>query len=175
MGEIDSIGGALDFFFPSKSRIAGPGTVDGGDVCEADGNFLIGVSSRTNEAGALQLQQQLGHWGYSAALVDIRASTKLLHLKTGITFLGDGVWMVAADIERDLPPLPNLGIQDCILVSAAESYAANCIRVNDSVLVPAGYPQVTAQLRARGFSPWLLDMSEFRKMDGGLSCLSLRF
>jgi dimethylargininase len=47
--------------------------------------------------------------------------------------------------------------------------------VNDRVLAAAGYPRLAADLRARGFDPLVLDMSEFQKMDGGLSCLSLRF
>ena len=61
------------------------------------------------------------------------------------------------------------------VVVSEESYAANCPRVNDRVLVATGYPRLTAELTARGFNPLELDMSEFRKMDGGLSCLSLRF
>ena len=64
---------------------------------------------------------------------------------------------------------------ELIRVVSEESYAANCVRVNDRVLVAAGYPRLTAELAARGFCPLALDMSEFRKMDGGLSCLSLRF
>jgi dimethylargininase len=56
-----------------------------------------------------------------------------------------------------------------------ESYAANCVRVNEHVLVAAGFPRLAAELRAYGFKPLVLDMSEFQKMDGGLSCLSLRF
>ena len=60
-------------------------------------------------------------------------------------------------------------------VPPAESYAANCVRVNDRVLVAEGFPQLHGELIARGFSPLVLNMSEFQKMDGGLSCLSLRF
>jgi dimethylargininase len=62
-----------------------------------------------------------------------------------------------------------------ISVAREESYAANCVRVNDRVLLPAGYPGLKADLVARGFHPLELEMSEFQKMDGGLSCLSLRF
>jgi dimethylargininase len=174
-GEVDSVGVALRDFFPETSTIEAPGCLDGGDVCEADGRFLIGVSARTNEAGARQLKAHLHRFGYSATLVDIRASKALLHLKTGIAYLGDGVWVLAAEIERDLPPLADLGVRDWISVSAAEGYAANCVRVNQSVLVPAGYPRFTDALRDRGLRPMPLEMSEFQKMDGGLSCLSLRF
>jgi dimethylargininase len=62
-----------------------------------------------------------------------------------------------------------------IRVAEKESYAANCVRVNERVLVPAGYPLLLADLIAHGFHPLELEMSEFQKMDGGLSCLSLRF
>jgi dimethylargininase len=64
---------------------------------------------------------------------------------------------------------------DQIRVSAAESYGANCVRVNDRVLVADGFPHLRDELIARGFNPLVLNMSEFQKMDGGLSCLSLRF
>ncbi len=62
-----------------------------------------------------------------------------------------------------------------IKVSVEESYGANCVRVNGRVLVAEGFPKLTGELIERGFNPLPLDMSEFQKMDGGLSCLSLRF
>ena len=66
-------------------------------------------------------------------------------------------------------------MRELIEVCAGERYAANCVRVNDAVLVAAGYPRVAGALRDKGFNSVPLEMSEFRKMDGGLSCLSLRF
>ena len=62
-----------------------------------------------------------------------------------------------------------------IRVPVKESYACNCVLVNDRVLLPAGFPYLAARLSELGYRPLVLDMSEFRKMDGGLSCLSLRF
>ena len=62
-----------------------------------------------------------------------------------------------------------------VRVDDDEAYAANCVRINDFVLLPSGYPKLQADLEKLGFKLILLDMSEFRKMDGGLSCLSLRF
>ena len=174
-GEVASVARTLDGLFAETLRIAAPGTVDGGDVCEADGHFLIGVSARTNEAGARQLAQHLRRLGFTAGLVDIRASPRLLHLKTGIAYLGDGVWVVDAGVVSALPALREMGMRDVIAVAAEEAYAANCVRLNDAVLVPAGYPRLAAALRDRGFRPLPLAMSEFQKMDGGLSCLSLRF
>jgi dimethylargininase len=176
-GEIDSVGEALRAALRGAAirRIEAPGTVDGGDVCEADGHFVIGVSARTNEDGANQLRSHLQSMHFSASIVDIRASKTLLHLKTGIAYLGDGVWMAQEALEQELESLARLYMRVLITVSRDEAYAANCVRVNDSVLVPAGYPGVVAALRSRGFRPVLLDVSEFKKMDGGLSCLSLRF
>ena len=98
-----------------------------------------------------------------------------LHLKTGIAYLGGGLWLVIEALQDVVRSWTGAGMSELIAVCAADSYAANCVRVNDAVLVAAGYPRVATALRDRGCSPILLEMSEFRKMDGGLSCLSLRF
>jgi dimethylargininase len=163
-------------FYPELPRIAAPGTVDGGDICEADGHFLIGVSARTNAHGAHQLAQHLGRWGYTSSTIDIRGDPALLHLKSGIAYLGAGLWAaVGAGIEAQLRSQHGINIRDLIRVPPSESYAANCVRVNGVVFVADGYPQMSDALRSRGLRAVHLDMSEFRKMDGGLSCLSLRF
>jgi dimethylargininase len=167
VGEVRSMAECLRQFHADLCVIAPPGTVDGGDICEADGHFLIGVSARTNEHGAHQMAQHLGRMGYSSSMVDIRANSALLHLKSGVAFVGDGVWVADGGIALDG--------RDVIRVPPSEAYAANCVRVNDAVLVAAGYPQVSAALGSRGCRVVHLEMSEFRKMDGGLSCLSLRF
>ncbi len=174
-GEVVSIGASLRNFHAELPVITAPGSVDGGDICEADGHFLIGVSARTNEAGARQLAQHLTRWGYGSSIVDIRANPALLHLKSGIAYLGDGLWVADGSFESELRSRSGIEVCDLITVSAEEAYAANCVRVNEVVLVAAGYPRLTAALSAMGCRAVTLDMSEFRKMDGGLSCLSLRF
>ena len=161
----------LGRFFGSVHAVASPGTVDGGDVCEADGHFFIGISQRTNEAGAAQLAAFLSAGGCGATLVDIRATAGLLHLKSGIAYLGDGRMVLTASLAGE----EAFRRFEKILVPESEAYAANCVRVNEHVLLAAGYQRVEALLRRAGFSVLQLDMSEFRKMDGGLSCLSLRF
>ncbi len=170
-GEVAAIEPALRERFPDLARIEPPGTVDGGDVCEADGRFLIGVSARTNEAGARQLSVILEGWGYRTSLVDIRGYPPLLHLKSGLGYLGDGRMV----ITRDLAGCAALEAYETIEVSPAEHYAANCVAINGRVLVAAGYPVLAATLARHGHDILPLEMSEFRKMDGGLSCLSLRF
>jgi dimethylargininase len=171
LGEIPATFEALRGYFDTIWEIKAPGTLDGGDVCEVDGAFFIGVSTRTNSEGARQLAALLGELGHHSVTVDIRTSTTLLHLKTGLSYLGDGVFVVGSDVSLD----GTLKGYDVIRVTSAEAYAANCIRVNDRVLIAAGYPRLRETLEARGFEVAALAMSEFRKMDGGLSCLSLRF
>jgi len=171
LGEISAALESLRGYFDTIWEIKAPGTLDGGDVCEADGVFFIGVSGRTNVEGARQLAALLKELGHKSVTVDIRASKTLLHLKTGLSYLGDRVFVVGGDVLLD----DTLQGYDLIRVAPAEAYAANCIRVNDHVLIAAGYPQLLATLGARGYRVTALAMSEFRKMDGGLSCLSLRF
>lgn len=170
-GETGSIADALGGHFPSLARIDAPGTVDGGDICQTDYGFLIGVSARTNAEGARQLAGLLGDLGFSSTLLDIRPCAGLLHLKTGMSYLGDGRLAVAPN----LPPLPGLDRYEHVTAPPAESYAANCVRINDRVLVPAQHSRFADDLARLGYQPLPLEMSEFQKMDGGLSCLSLRF
>ncbi len=97
--------------------------------------------------------------------------TTILHLKSGLTYIGDNTVVVMEEMA-DRPEIKDYRI---IRVTEPESYAANCLRINDRVFLASGFPILEASLRQHGFNPLLLDMSEYRKMDGGLSCLSLRF
>ena len=179
-GEVRSIRTPLVELFPRVFEIEAPGTLDGGDICQVDGHFFIGVSARTNEAGANQLAEFLGKLGYTASFVEINesksqpgmlATSSLLHLKSGIAYLGDNRLAILESIASR----KEFAGYDLVLVDQAESYAANCISVNNHVLIADGYPRFAAKLRELGYQTIALDMSEFQKMDGGLSCLSLRF
>jgi dimethylargininase len=170
-GEVEAIADALRHHFPSLARIAAPGTLDAGDVCETGRHVFIGISQRTNADGAAQLTTWLAAFGYTASTVDIRGISSILHLKSGIA---------AIDPERlvlinDLADHPAFAGFDIVRVPDGEEYGANCVRVNDVVFTSVGQPALDAQLRALGYTLEVLDMSEYRKMDGGLSCLSLRF
>ncbi len=170
-GEVAGIRDAIGRFFKTVHEIAAPGTLDGGDICEAGKHFFTGVSRRTNEQGANQLLQILAREGYTSSLVDIRGMKSILHLKSGIACVGDGELVVMEEMaERE-----EFRGYEVIRVAKAETYAANCVRVNGDVLIPAGFPAIAKELTRRGFRLVPLEMSEFRKMDGGLSCLSLRF
>jgi dimethylargininase len=171
VGEVASIREVLAKFYSELHSIRAPGTLDGGDVCEAGNHFFIGISERTNERGAQQLAESLGSFGYTASFVDIRGVSRILHLKSGVAYLGDNRLVVTEALAN----CAEFGGYDLVRVSAGDEYAVNCVRVNDHVLVAAGYPAFEGKLRALGYETIALEMSEFQKMDGGLSCLSLRF
>jgi dimethylargininase len=170
-GETASMRRALAEFFPDLASIEAPGTVDGGDVCEAGKHFFIGISERTNEAGARQLTALLAPFGYTGVSVDIRSERSLLHLKSGLAYLGDNRLVVT----EALAGRAEFAGYDQVLVNDAEGYAANCVRLNNFVLVAPGYPVFIGRLQDLGYRTIELEMTEFEKMDGGLSCLSLRF
>lgn len=170
-GEVEAIRPALDAFFHSSAAIEAPGTVDGGDVCEAGDHVFIGVSERTNEEGARQLASLLSSVGLDSSFVDIRGIPGLLHLKSGIAWLG-GRTLALTDLLASRPEFRNWSR---LPVPPGEEYAANAVLVNGRVLLAAGFPRFEGAVRARGLPTVPLEMSEFRKLDGGLSCLSLRF
>ncbi len=170
-GEVEAMKAALGPWFPEVDAITAPGTLDAGDVCEAGKHFFIGRSHRTNAEGAAQLAAWLERQGFSATVVDIRDIRGLLHLKTGISWLGGRRLLVSDDIADN----EALEGWDLVRVPAGEDYAANCVAVNGAVLVPEGFPKTAAMLSELGIDVVPLEMSEFRKMDGGLSCLSVRW
>jgi dimethylargininase len=170
-GEVVGTERALRRVYSRFRAITAPGTVDGGDVCEADGHFFIGLSERTNEQGAGQLAGFLEEEGFTSALIDIRGVGGILHLKSGISYLGDNR-LVLIDALIGHAAFKDYEI---VRVVPEENYAANFLRINAHVIVSAGHPQFESTVRGFGYPVIALDMSEFEKMDGALSCLSLRY
>lgn len=170
-GEVAALGAALRPWFPDLGEITAPGTVDGGDVCEAGEHFFIGVSERTNPEGAAQLARWLARLRFSSSVADIRAMPGLLHLKTGLSWLGGRRLLAAGEIAGQ----EVLRGWESVRVPDGEGYAANCIRVNDALLIAEGFRGTSAMLAGLGYEVVPVAMSEFRKMDGGLSCLSVRW
>lgn len=169
-GEVPSIREALSDLVPTLGEIDAPGTVDGGDVCAFGDRYLIGITARSNEEGTRQLASILERHGYESMILDLRGLPELLHLKSGLAALDDGrLIAVNALADRDeLRGFPTVRVDD------RESYAANCIAVNGRVLIARGFPLLETALVTLRYDVVTLEMSEFRKMDGGLSCLSLR-
>ena len=149
-------------------RIEPPGTLDGGDVLQVGKRFFIGLSARTNFEGVRQLGSILDRHGYSITAVPVG---KLLHLKSGINHAGGN----ALAVTKNLAPLDVLSGFDLVQVPNEEAYAANCLFVNGRLLVAAGFLRALTAFRELGREMIELEMSEFRKMDGGLTCLSIRF
>ena len=170
LGEVEGVRETLDEIAPPLGEIEAPGTVDGGDVCEVNGRFLIGITARTNEEGARQLAEMLARHSYESTTIDIRRMPELLHLKSGLAALDDGRLVAVAALAA----CSELRGYPMVLVDDSESYAANCVCLNGRVVLARGFPLIEAALVATGYVVVTLEMSEFRKMDGGLSCLSLR-
>ena len=170
-GEVETIRGALTAFFESVSEIRSPGTLDGGDVCKAEDHFFIGVSERTNQDGAAQLGEWLKILGYTSSLIDIRDTSSLLHLKSGLSYLGRNHLAVTDSLANR----NEFAAYHLIRVNSDEDYAANCVKINGHALIAAGNPKFERELNDLSYQTMVLEMSEFQKMDGGLSCLSLRF
>jgi dimethylargininase len=170
-GEVAAVGAALRQWFPRPAEIVAPGTVDGGDVCEAGSHFFIGLSHRTNREGASQLAGWLAGLGFGSSVIDIRGMPSLLHLKTGLSWLGERRLLASGELADD----EAFAGWDVVRTPEGEDYATNCIAVNGALLVARGFPATSALLGGIGREIIPLDMSEYRKMDGGLSCLSLRW
>lgn len=168
-GETEGIREVLQEFYEEIDEIQPPGTLEAGDVMMAGDRFFIGLSERTNREGADQLQAILHKNGYSTFVIELNS---LLHLKTGVSYLENNTMLVAPELKES----DQFDDYRTIVVPFEERYAANCIWVNGRVIIPQGYPATRKKLEDAGFEHIVaVDTSEYRKLDGGLSCLSLRF
>lgn len=169
-GEKDEIEPAVRQFFDDEhvKHIVSPGTLDGGDVMMVGNHFYVGRSARTNEEGLRQFFEILKGWGLEGSEVALEF---VLHLKTGVNYLEDDNMLVSGEFVTK----PDFMKYNKIEIPEDESYAANCIWMNGTVIVPEGYPTVLAAVQDAGYETLTVDTSEYRKLDGGLSCLSLRF
>jgi dimethylargininase len=166
-GEQDAIAPVLRRYRPLE-RIQPPGTLDGGDVLMVKRHFFIGLSERTNPEGAAQLGRILEGHGYSWETVPVAAG---LHLKSSVNYVGNGTLLVSPEFAG----MEAFDPYRKILIDADEIYASNTLWINDTLLTPQGFPKTLSKLQKLGLPVIELEMSEARKMDGGLSCLSLRF
>jgi dimethylargininase len=166
-GEVHSIAAALRPF-RTAVWIQPPGTLDGGDVLMVGRHFFIGLSDRTNEAGAQQLGDAVAGFGYTWTPVPVAAG---LHFKSSVNALGKDT-LLTTQAFADHPALAGF---KRIVVLPREEYAGNTLLVNDRLIMPAGFPDTRNKLRSLKMPIIEVDTSEYRKMDGGLTCLSLRF
>lgn len=167
-GEEREMAGVLESIFGQLEYIRPPGRLEAGDVMKVGNYYYIGLSERTNLEGADQLISILNHHGMSGEKLRVGG---LLHLKSGASYLEDHVLLLG----KELLDHPSFACFQKIGVPEEEAYAANSIWVNGAVLVPSGFPRTRERIENAGVRTIALQISEFRKLDGGLSCLSLRY
>jgi len=162
IGEVDSTAESLGAHF-NVHRIT-EGHVDGGDVLRIGARIYVGVSTRTDRAGIAALANIVRPLGYE--VIEAKAGA-CLHLKTGATFAGDGLLLY--DPET-IDPAQFEGVEP---IAVHEPAAANCVRANDRLIMPAGNPRTAEALRDRGFHVVEVDVSELQKAESGVTCMSL--
>ena len=148
-------------------HLEAPATLDGGDVLVVDRVVLVGLSARTNAEGAAQLKRFLEPHGYRIRTVPVASG---LHLKSSVSSLGDDRLLVTQPFAN----AAELSGYRRLVVGAGDEPACNTLLVNGTLLFPAGFPAARREVEETGLPLVELDVSEARKMDGGLSCMSLR-
>jgi dimethylargininase len=140
-----------------------PGTLEGGDVVVTDRGIFVGDSKRTNMSGIKQLETFLANQSVTAVRTD------LMHLLCGCSYLNNGKMIIAPDLVNP-DSFPGFRF---IRIPERESYAADALYIGESkVLIPSGFPRTFVKLKGAGYRPIEIDVSEFRKGDGGVTCLS---
>lgn len=168
-GEVNEIEATIKHFYRERiARIQAPATLEAGDVLQVGKHFFIGLSARTNALGAQQMIEAIKPYGYTGSTVLLQ---EFLHLKTGVSYLDKEYLLVSGELSNR----PEFAHLNTIEIPDSEAYAANCIMVNGTVLMPSEHPKTQKIIQNLGLPLIELEVSEFRKVDGGLSCLSLRF
>ncbi len=161
-GEVESVAGEVG----NHRKIIDlqpPVTLDGGDVLMTDDAVYVGQSTRTNKEA---VQALADHSEKPCTPVPVLRG---LHLKSAVSFLGNGILVIdPTSVETS-----SFKKFEWIKVDESERYAANCLTLGDFVLLPAGFSRVADKIRSHGFQVIELEMSEFEKADGGVTCLSL--
>lgn len=145
-----------------------PATLDGGDVMKIDKKIYIGLSTRTNQEAVEQVQSLVQGEGYQVIPVNVN---DILHLKSACTYIGQGCVVLS---RGHVDPCV-FSQYKIITIPQEESYAANCLAVNGRVLIARGYPRTREMIEKLGFETLELDMTEFKKGNGSLTCLSVLF
>jgi dimethylargininase len=170
LGEAAEMAPHLRALYGQVVAIADPQSyIEGGDILVTEREILVGRSARTNAAGIAELTRLVTPWGHKVR--EVHTPPGVLHFKTDCSLLD-------ADTILSTPRLSASGCfqgYKVIDVAEGEEAAANTIRFNNLVLTPAGFPKTRDAIAAAGFTVREIGNSECAKLDGGMSCLSLRF
>ncbi len=163
-GEVGAVAELLeDYFEVAYART--PATVEGGDVIHLDHRLISGVTQRTNLSGVKQMADWLG------VSVDTIEDHGVVHLKSFATYIGHDTIVASGRFSRhDMFKETRV-----IRVPEEEAYAANALAVNDVVLMAAGRPNSHKLVREAGFTVVPVEVSEFEKCEGAITCLSILF
>ncbi|UWQ57687.1 dimethylarginine dimethylaminohydrolase [Leisingera caerulea] len=169
LGEVAEMAPTLRVCYDDVRAVTGPGHIEGGDILVTGREILVGRSDRTDAAGVAELAEIASEWGY--ALREVFTPEGVLHFKTDCSLM---------DAETILST-KRLDASGCfegyrvLHVAEGEEAAANTIRFNNLVLMAAGFPRTAEMLDNAGFEIVEIDNTDCAKLDGGMSCLSLRF
>jgi dimethylargininase len=152
--------------FREVRRIEPPATLEGGDVVRVERTVLVGLSSRTNQAGMEALRVMTSDFGYQ--IVPVRVG-QCLHLKSACTALPDGRLLV----NPALLDLTALNGFDFVRIPEGEPWAADTLTIGSQVCVTAAHVRTAGMIRGLGFEVITVDLTEFAKAEGGITCLSL--
>ncbi|MEP1207382.1 MAG: arginine deiminase family protein [Rhizobiaceae bacterium] len=169
LGEAELMRPVLEQIYGQVLAIQGPGTIEGGDILVTEREILVGRSERTDAAGIAELDALVTPLGYR--LREVHTPPGVLHFKTDCSLLDDQTILATNRLAAS-------GCFDgytVIETAPGEEACANAIRFNELVLFPAGFPRTRAKLEEAGYSITEIGNSEAAKLDGGMSCLSLRF
>ncbi|NDV27782.1 dimethylarginine dimethylaminohydrolase family protein [Desulfovibrio sp. JC010] len=168
-GEVNEIKSALVAQTGEIIRMEAGGLMEGGDVLLMGKTFYVGIDSRTNAKGCEQFARAAAGFGYKTVAVPF--DNGMPHLKTELSALDEETLIMSARFagREEFAGFKKL------IVPEGEEYSANCLYLGEKLLAPQGFPKTAELLDKNGFKPDFIDMSEFRKMDGGLTCLSLRW
>ena len=169
LGEAAEMAPHLKALYDDVRVIEGPGFLEAGDVLTTEHEILVGLSARTDQAGADELAALVADWGWTVRVV--LTPQDVLHFKTDCSLLDDRTILATERLARS----GCFEGYDVIFTAQGEEASANAIRFNDLVIFPAGFPKTAARLREAGYQVREVGNSEAAKLDGGMSCLSLRF
>jgi dimethylargininase len=162
--EVESVAATLSDLGLAAHSITAPATLDGGDVMAVGDTVYVGLGGRTNAEGARQLEQALAPAGLAVVVVPV---SKVLHLKSAVTALPDGSVVGYPDALDDPSVFTDL-------VAAAEESGAHVVDLGDgALLMAAGAPRTAELLAARGYRPVIVEIGEFEKIEGCVTCLSI--
>ncbi len=169
LGEVAEMTPTLRACYDDVREITGPGHIEGGDILVTGREILVGRSDRTDAAGVAELAEIVAEWGHS--LREVFTPPGVLHFKTDCSLM---------DAETILAT-KRLDASGCfegyrvLHVAEGEEAAANAIRFNNLVLTAAGFPRTAEMLDKAGYEIVEIDNTDCALLDGGMSCLSLRF